>query len=408
MASPEIQQENIQHTLSLVDEVVRRCPDRLMGSRSCNEAARIIAEHFERHCDPGSVKCETFTCHPEAFLRVIKGSVILYLFALAAVWMGRPLWSLLSLLVALALWLCQVLLYLQVFDVFFPRKTGTNVFGSVEPAGQVRQQVIISGHHDAPYVFNYLDWSPKHGPLFATLGILTFAVGELLSVSMLVTGFGATAVPVVMTAGLFFVLPLWWFTSDKVSPGAGDNMVAPAMANEMVRLFADRKKSGQPVLEHTRIICLSLDGEECGLRGSRAFVRAHAAELQATKTYVFNIDTVYHADKLSFLVSDLNRTVTCSRVMAEELSAIAQGLGYQARTVSLPFGAGSTDAATFAKAGVEATTLVAFNMALNHLDKDLVYHTPRDTSAAIEPAAVSQCLHVIREYLLKKDREYGL
>ena len=117
------------------------------------------------------------------------------------------------------------------------------------------------------------------------------------------------------------------------------------------------------------------------------------------------MDTLYNADKLVFIDNDLNLTVDLSHEMAQELTDIALSLGYKARVSHVPWGGGSTDAASFGQVDVEASCLMAFELDVKNLQEDLVYHTPRDFSDAIEPEVVEQALTIIREYIIKKDRE---
>ncbi|MCD6280346.1 MAG: hypothetical protein J7J85_01900, partial [Deltaproteobacteria bacterium] len=63
------------------------------------------------------------------------------------------------------------------------------------------------------------------------------------------------------------------------------------------------------------------------------------------------------------------------------------------------------DAASFGQKGIEATCLLAFELDIKNLQEDLPYHTPKDTTDKIEPLMVKQALTIIREYILKKDRE---
>ncbi|MBW2364682.1 MAG: M28 family peptidase, partial [Deltaproteobacteria bacterium] len=91
--------------------------------------------------------------------------------------------------------------------------------------------------------------------------------------------------------------------------------------------------------------------------------------------------------------------------MAEELADTAKSLGYGAKVSQMPFGGGSTDAASFAQIGVEASCLLAFELDISNLQEDMVYHTPRDKTNAIEPKVVEQSLNVAVQYLLKKDKE---
>jgi len=57
--------------------------------------------------------------------------------------------------------LTEFLLYLTPFDRFFPKHCGYNVSGLIEPAGEVKQQIVVSGHHDSAYVFNFFKKQQK-------------------------------------------------------------------------------------------------------------------------------------------------------------------------------------------------------------------------------------------------------
>ena len=61
------------------------------------------------------------------------------------------------------------------------------------------------------------------------------------------------------------------------------------------------------------------------------------------------------------------------------------------------FGAGGSDAAEAARAGIQATTVIAISTAA--VREGLVYHTPRDKVEAIEIEAVEACLRLVARYL---------
>ncbi|HQP31255.1 MAG TPA: M28 family peptidase, partial [Deltaproteobacteria bacterium] len=348
--SMKITRGNIENVLSFTDEIVRRYPNRLIGTPSCEQAGIRIADEFAKNCDPGTVKREEFTCHPKSFLKYIRPAVLAYGASLIAALTKRPWAAVAGLSATLAVFVSQFMFYKKFFDPLFPEEKGYNVYGVIEPEGEVKQQVILCGHHDAAYVFHFMDLSPRFYPLLLVAGIVPFLLLLLYSLITAVTRFNPLWLRKMVSVLSPGVVPLWWFTTDAVSPGAGDNMIATALANEGAKLFADRKKAGE-ALKHTRIICLSVDGEECGLRGSMAYAARHARELTGIKTYAFCMDTLYHADKLIFFDNDLNLTVDCSHAMAQELTDIATSLGYKARVDHMPWGGGSTDAAAFAQKG---------------------------------------------------------
>ena len=397
--------EHVRHALQFADDIVKNFPDRLAGSDSCRRAGEALAEEFSRHCDSNSVKRESFAFHPAACVKIIRPLVILYVIAIVFIFLKMPVVSLFCLLLSLAVFSSQIVFYKKIFDPFFPKAQGYNILGIVEPDHDVQQQIILCGHHDAAYVFHYMALSPRLYPFIVFGGILPFLLGIGLSIAGIIMGNPPWWIPPVMAASFVLVLPLWWFATDIVSPGAGDNMIAVALANEVTRILADRKKSGDNLLSHTRIVCLSVDAEESGLRGSMAYVSRHAQELASTKSYVLCYDTLYKADKLIFFNNDMNLTTDLSDSMANDLTNIANELGYGARVARMPWGGGSTDAAAFARGGIEATCMLAFDLNVGRLPKDLVYHTLKDTTDAIEPAMVGQALNVTIDYILKKDKE---
>ncbi len=403
MKSFNVLKENISNTLNFTAEIVNNYPNRLVGTKSCDDAAKRIAEEFEKSCDEGTVKIESFTCHPKSFLKYIRPAVGIYGISTLATIFNKPFTALAGYSIPMAMFTSQFVFYKEYFDKLFPKETGYNVWGSLEPEGEVKQQVIICGHHDAPYVFHLMHKSPKYYPLFIVAGVVPLVLGVIFSVYSLISGKNPKWIKGLLAAGTAGVLPLWNFTTDEIAPGAGDNMIASSMANETLKMFAEQKKKGN-ALKNTRVICLSVDAEESGLRGSRAFAKKHLKELEEVKTYALCIDTVYNADKLIFFDNDLNMTVDLSHEMAQELTDIATGHGYGAKVDHMPWGGGSTDAAAFGEVGIDASALLAFELDVKNLQDDLVYHTPNDTVDAIEPRVVEQCLTVIKDYIIKKDK----
>ena len=406
--SVKVTKENIRNALEFTNEIVTKFPQRLVGTPACDNAGIRIEEEFKKNCDPGTVRRVPFSLNPRSFLKYFRPVVGLYVVAVAAIHLRKPKIAMGILSGVLSVFVSQFMFYKKIFDPLFPKATGYNVYGSIEPEGEVKQQIILSGHHDAAYVFHYLELSPRFYPLFVIVPIVFFLLAIVFALFMTITRRNPAWMKKVMTYGIAGVLPLCWFTTEKVSPGAGDNMIAIAVANEATKMFADLKKQGKNALKHTRIICLSVDGEESGLRGAMAFVKANLDELKKTKTYVFNMDTLYYADKLVFFDNDLNLTVDLSKEMANECRDIATSLGYKAKVSKMPWGGGSTDAAAFGQKGIEATNLIAMELNPAKLEGDMVYHTSKDTTNYIQPEVVEQTLNIIKEYILKKDRQVSL
>lgn len=408
-SSLNITKTHVKRVFHFTDEVVESYPGRLAGTEACKNAADRIKQEFTKYCDPGSVQVEDFTVHPKSFLKYIPALVVLYFAGAILLYFGFPLTALVVYGIAIFMFYAQFVRYWELLDTYFPKATGYNVYGSIEPEGEVKQQVVVSAHHDAAYVFQLLAYVPKYYVGLINASILFLLLGFLVSLLGAVMYFFGVPlpiwVPIALLAGGIFQLPLAFFTTGEVSPAAGDDMIAVAVAGETARLFHQSKQAGKNPLKHTRLIIASFDAEEAGLRGARAFCAKHREQLLGTKTYVFNIDTLYKLEYLNFLEKDLNSTVKLSRAMAQDCVDIAKSLGYPARIASMPFGAGSTDAAEFGKLGVEAVNMAGISSDISKFREDLVYHTPDDVTECIEPELVEASLKIIRDYILKKDSQ---
>lgn len=401
-----------EETLRLTQSILDDGPVRLTGTPACRKAAERIRQELEKWSD--TVSMEAFEVHPGSFLSFTKVLAVLYaLSALLLFFGGIGVYAAAALLAFGSFFaLTQFVFYWETFDRLHRRATGYNVIARIDPTGEVKRQIIVAGHHDSAYVFNFLvRWQKLYVPRIAS-GLVMFALALVSSWAWVVHQLGtgadlpfAAAVRIAIAAGLALVAPLYFFKGNEGSPGAGDNLVASAIGIKLAELFGGSKKTGEPLLQHTRLIVLSTDSEEAGLRGARNYVKRHKEELLALPTFVFNIESLYRIDQLKLFSRDINGIVRLSHAMAEECRAHAADLGYRATVVPIPFGGGATDAAEFAKAGVCATTILAMNTDL--IRDGLVYHTLDDTVDRIEPEAVEAVLKIACRYILGKDAEIG-
>ena len=288
------------------------------------------------------------------------------------------------------------------------------MLGSIEPENEVKQQIIFSAHHDSAHIFNHYENSPeKYGIkiLAGSLAIFIMFVSSWLLFTLNI--FNALSTPIVYT--ILFILAIsslslyfFWTFYDKNNgtPGAGDNIASLAVAIEIGKYFSKLKQLGKG-LKHTRIVVASWDGEEAGLRGARAFVKAHKHDLNKTKTYNFNLECMYDEENLHFLTSDLNGFVPLSKKMVNQCISVSEKLNYSTASIAFPLLAGGTDAAEFAKIGIEATTLVAMKWE-NKDTKSMNYHTTRDTIEAVDKLAVYKSIDIGINYAIEKDENITL
>jgi hypothetical protein len=385
-------------------QIIDRFGPRLAGSTADAQAAQAIQAEMQTFCD--QTRTQQFSVHPAAFLDWIRILVTIYVISLVAVWLNVPLIATLLIAAGLAIMVFEFFLYKEVVDPFFKKVTGTNVWGIVEPAGEVKQQVIISGHHDSARIFNFFIHQPKLYSLRVMGGIGTFVVFFLYTVVLLFTR--TTPLPLwqvilnsLFTLLLLLVGQLWFFASNQGTPGAGDNLIASALALQVGKYFQQQKLSGSP-LKHTRFHILSFDAEEAGLRGARAFFKEFGSQLRQPPAWLYNIDCPYNLQDTFFLTSDINGSVPLSTEMAEHCADIAHELGYPAITKPIAFLTGGTDAAEGAKVGLRAVTLMA--MPWDNTERAAVYHTPDDDVDAIEPAAVEAAMAIAIRFIEQLDK----
>lgn len=404
-----------KQALQMVSDLIDRFGSRLAGSASCTQTAEALAESLESSCD--RVEQETFAFHPEAFLGWIRILVVIYPISLLFLWISFPLLSLLTAAGGLVIMTLEFFLYKEILDRWYPKATGVNVFGVIEPQEEVRHTVVFSGHHDSAKVFNFFTQKPHLYLLRIGIGLGAFVLIAVVSLvytlDELFTGglfaFGIPGLPVILfalllSAALPWVLKLWHFVSDEGTPGAGDNLISSAMGVQLAQYLRNNAHMDIP-LRHTRVVIASFDGEEAGLRGSRVFFESHRSDTSvlAGKVHHFNVDCPYDAKDLFFLTSDINGSVKLSQEMATKCVTIAKSMGFEAFSQPIAFLTGGTDAAESAKCGFDAVTLMA--MPWGNTERSSVYHTPNDLPEAIDLKAVEETLSIAIRYIEQVDTQ---
>lgn len=391
--------------IKFTKEVTTRWNSRIAGSENCLACGDFLEASFSSFCDKTTT--QKFSVNPGAFLGFIKISVVLYFLSLIALIFQQIEIASSFVVLSTIITVFEFFFYKEFIDFLYPQKKGKNVLGIIEPDENVKQQIIVSAHHDSAHVFNFLAKDPDNfnkkvttvniAQFLMLVSVITLFVLKTVNYHNEIMYWGVVGVIICLSP---FIGKMWFFISKQGTPGAGDNMVCTAIAMEIGKYFS-KQKANNNNLKHTRIIIASWDAEECGLRGSRAYVKKHKKELQGIKTYNFNLECMYELKELGFLTSDLNSFVPLSKEMAKECSTIANELGYKTKIVPLPVLAGGTDAAEFAKAGIEATTLAAMNWVTK--GENPVYHTLKDTIENVDVEAVKQSIAIGINYIANKD-----
>ena len=382
-----------EKAFALAQKIIYKTGPRLAGSKNSQEAADMLKKEIDGFSDSTSI--ESFNLYQGAFLGWIKILVISYILSLTLMWFGYPILALFISIISILILVLQFFFYLPIIDIFYPKKKGYNVIGNIEPKNEVKNQVIISGHHDSARVFNFFIHQPKMYNLRVTGSIAFVLLMCIFSITNYFIGNDTIMIisNITLSLGLVLIVQMWFFASEQGTPGGGDNLIASTMAIEIGRYFSKNK------LDNTRIIVASFDAEEEGLRGSRAFANKHKNMLQTIPTYLLNTDCAYNLDDLFFLTSDINGTVKLDDDLASSLVKIAIDNGYKAISKPIAFLTGGTDAGELAKIGVKATTLIGMPWSNN--TRSSVYHTPLDTLDKVDPNIIDAAIKIFIDYIEK-------
>jgi len=392
----QLAKEALDHTAHIIKE----CGPRKAGGDACKKSARMLEEDYGKVADKAWK--EEFTFHPDAFISFLKIVSVLYAIATVFLMLRWTIPGFFVLLLAVLIAFSQFIMYYQWFDPFFKKAKGYNVIGSIEPEGEVKQQIIVSGHHDSANEFVIIDKFPKlYAPLSAALSSIVLIVFILSAVAAFGPQNIVNLVRYISLGGLLLTVPAFFYVSNKVVPGASDNMISSSLAYKLGEIFGKAKKEGKNKLKHTRLLIVSFDAEESGLRGAYAYTRMHRKELTDTKTYCFNMDTLLDPENLQFFRTDINGTVKMSKGMVDDCVTISKELGYKSKPGGIPLGGGATDAGEFSRIGVEATNLIC--MSTKGFNEKSVYHTMKDTVDKIGLKAVEMSADIAYNYIMMKD-----
>lgn len=399
-----------REALALTKTLVGRHPSRPAGEEESRATAHDLREAFSEFCPDADEEPVSLSVGAHHLPWKLVGFV--YPVVLLLLWIGQPLPAIL--LYALFLWYAvrELLMAKPLWEPRQKKENGVNVTATLEPEGEARRTIIFSGHHDSAPLWRFSRDDSRMFFLRVTLPLGMLGLMALQCVSQLFaqlftgTLFSIGLPPVslllymvLLTAGLPFVWGLRDILSKDYAPGAGDNLLSSAVCVQLARYYDWKKKLGQP-LEHTRLVFVSFDGEEAGLRGSRAWFEAHKASLGDGAVMV-NMDCLYHAQALTFLSQDASGLQKLDEPLAEELCGIARQMGYEAKTASIPFLAGGTDAASGQRTGVPSTTMTA--VAWGDRSKPDPSHSEADTVDAIDERVVERAIAIAIKFVSKQE-----
>ncbi len=408
--------KDAQYALDIVKTICTKVGPGLPGSSQEWERASILKKALESHLGARNVATEEFTFAPGSAL---YGPIVNALFILIAVLLnisighipGISPWitsisALVFSIIAPLLFIVEFYFAFEFVDFLYKKKQSVNVIGTLRKPGtkNVKRLLILGGHHDsAPENtwFRFLGYGFFPFSAIFFLGFIVMLIMSVIQLVGVITGNAATVG--IGTLGwvllIFPMLPCIIYLlflnrgmkNGGIVPGAADNLSASALAVVLCRFLV---KNPSYIPADTEIRFISFGGEEAGLRGSRRYVERHLDELKRMDVRLLNFETVVHPE-ISILTSDVNGTVKNSPEMVKSAVAAAERAGIPHKLASASLGV-ITDAGSFNRAGLKATTLLPFKVPQQLI---AFYHQKWDTPEILTLEPLLNVLKLTLEWI---------
>ena len=391
---PSALREMTNFSVRGIKKICKDVGPRSAGSEQEHEAQKLMAAELDGACD--KVEIEPFDVHPGAFLGWILTDGIMMIAAIVLFFFGMSAIALALCALSLIFAIVEFLLYKKLLDPFFPKKTSHNVVAVRKPKGEVRRRIIFSGHADSAneWRFTYYGGSKLLVPIIG-LSFVGILLGLVLGIWAVAAGHAFSAADSGALNVMRYVFLAWipilftaLFFENKKRPvmGANDDLTGCFISMAVVKYMQQHDIR----FENTEVWVVLTGSEEAGLRGAKAFCKAHKNELSDVETVFVGLDTIRDYDFAAVYSRDLTGTVKNDAGACALVKEAAKQTGLDLPYKSVFFGA--TDAAAVTQAGMKAVSVAAMDPA-----PAKYYHTRLDTADNLDIKTVEAVLGVALE-----------
>lgn len=391
---PSALREMTNFSVRGIKKICKDVGPRPAGSEQEHEAQKLMAAELDGACD--KVEIEPFDVHPGAFLGWILTDGIMMIAAIVLFFFGMSAIALALCALSLIFAIVEFLLYKKLLDHFFPKKTSHNVVAVRKPKGEVRRRIIFSGHADSAneWRFTYYGGSKLLVPIIG-LSFVGILLGLVLGIWAVAAGHAFSAADSGALNVMRYVFLAWipilftaLFFENKKRPvmGANDDLTGCFISMAVVKYMQQHDIR----FENTEVWVVLTGSEEAGLRGAKAFCKAHKNEMSDVETVFVGLDTIRDYDFAAVYSRDLTGTVKNDAGACALVKEAAKQTGLDLPYKSVFFGA--TDAAAVTQAGMKAVSVAAMDPA-----PAKYYHTRLDTADNLDIKTVEAVLGVALE-----------
>ena len=400
-------EKNTHYAVRGITKICEKIGPRKPGSPEEHRAQKWMEKDMKNYCDKTTI--EEFTLHRQGFMGFIPFTVACGVASVFVNWFASPIAALILCVLAFVPLVFEFLMYKQFDDFLFPKQTSHNMIATRSPKGETKQRIILIGHSDSQFewTLNYLIGGLQAKLFVEIPAVVGLVVQTVFAVLCIIFGKGNAAMTIANPKWLFitlfvvscvfipFELSFLFFQSwTKSVPGASDNLSGCYAGMATIKALAEAGIE----FENTEVTMICSGSEEAGLRGAKAYAKAHEQELKEIPTVVIGIDTFRDLEDMAVYDRDLSGTVQHDWGAKHLVKNAAANCGFDLKFESIYIG--GCDAAAFTQRGIKATGFAAMNP-----DPPRYYHTRLDTPENLRPEAISAGIEILCETICMYDKE---
>lgn len=397
----------VEYAVKGITKVCRRIGPRKPGSPEEYRAQQWFQKDMKNYCE--ETRIEEFTLHRQGFMGFIPFTVACGIASVFVNWFASPIAALILCICAFVPLFFEFLMYKEFDDFLFPKQTSHNMIAVRKPKGEVKQRIVMVGHSDSQFewTLNYLIGGLQAKLFVEIPAVVGLIVQTVFALVCIIAGKGGAAVNI-QSARWFFILffviscvfiPfefafLFFQSWTKSVPGASDNLSGCYAGMAVVKALDEAKVR----FENTEVVVICSGSEEAGLRGSKAYAKAHEKELKEIPTCVVALDTFRDLETMAVYHRDLSGTLQHhdgTKVLVHDACA---NCGFDVKYESIYIG--GSDAASFTQRGIPATGFAAMDPA-----PPRYYHTRLDTPENLRPEAIKAGIEIMIEACCMFDKD---
>jgi hypothetical protein len=387
-----------QIVFDFIKHIVDTYGPRLPGSEEERAAQKDIAAYMEEQTG-AKPHIEDFKLAPRASIGAIP-----YLgyagFAALILYYIHPIPALIVASCALIFAIIQVFLYKGWLDFFFKQEHSNNTYSVIDGKGKIDHTIVFSAHTDSSWLWQMAAKNPKTMIPRTVLGIVGVASVLVGSVWRLIVGMTSvfhhtvsmplylflTIVPLLFIPGIYSLCIYLSYDKKKASPGAMDNLTGVGTAIYMGRYF---KEHPEELPDNCRIITAALGSEEAGLKGSEAFMKAHAGDKNLLiDPYFVNLDSLRDYDHFNAVKGDTWQFTKFDKDLQDMLVKAFENAGVRPNVIENPVG--GCDSTPICKKGYKTITFAAQNPIVTDY-----YHTYNDKYESLDMRTLEKSIEIL-------------